>query len=1780
MACVTAWLVALLLSHGTAAPAQAAVLGFIEQQMNDGVVTGLMGGASIAISPDGLHIYAGGEDQDALAVFSRDSGTGQLTFVGSGSGVLGLSEVRGVAVSPDGAHVYTVGYQDDAIAAFERDQATGALSFIDAWKNGVDGFSSLNGPQGVTVSPDGAHVYVASDVSGSVTVFSRDAATGELTWEEAQVDETGVISTLDGAEAVVVSADGAHVYVAAQHDDAVTGFSRDAATGALTLVTAQTGFNGLGRAQSVTITPDGAHVYVAGGTDHALAVFSRDAGTGVLSFIDSYDNADPGISGLGGVEWVTTSAGGSVVYAASDVDDALVVFSRDPATGLLTFEQVLFHTDAGVSGLDGASAVVASPTGPHVYVVSKVSNSVAVFGSLCGNGVFDAGEACDDGNVDDGDCCSSTCTVEPAGAVCADDGNVCTDDKCNGVGLCLHVNNTVPCDDGLYCTVNDVCANRVCDGEARDCSGADDVCNNGVCDDTADACVPQPKADGAGCDDANACTQLDACVSGACTGTNPVVCTPLQECEEGGVCDPATGQCSTSVSADGTSCDDGNACTQVDLCQSGVCVGTAPVACSPGDQCHDSAACDPATGICLSAAPNGTPCDDGDACTQSDTCQDGACTGANPVVCTALDQCHDAGTCNPATGVCSDPSVTNGTVCDDGDACTLGDTCQAGNCVSGAPKVCTALDGCHVPGVCDPGTGVCSDPAASDGTACIDGNACTQTDTCQTGVCVGGNPVACTAIDGCHDVGVCDTGTGQCSSPASADGSTCDDGDACTQTDACQGGVCFGANPVVCVALDQCHEAGVCDPSSGQCLDPALPDGTACDDASACTLGDSCQAGACVSGAPVVCTALDACHEAGVCDPATGICSDPDAANGTVCDDGNACTQTDACQSGSCVGANPIVCTAADQCHVAGVCDPTSGVCSDPAAVDGTSCDDGSLCSQTDTCQAGACVGNNLVVCVDLDQCNPGTCDPATGSCSTPPAADGTTCEDGDACTEGETCQSGVCESGAPVVCTALDECHDAGVCDPATGVCSNPAKPDPGQLNFAVTADTYTDADMPTTPKGAVTGDPDDTSELLMVDDRPQRRIFLRFDVSGISGMPISRAIVRLQATAAANAGSDLGGEIYAVSDNSWDELTLTHDTRPSVDTVLLSSVGAVEPSEIVEFEVTAALSGGVDGLYSFAVESQSNNMATYHSKEGAEGHPELIVFIGEECDDGDICTLGDVCSSGSCAGTPVVCTASDQCHDAGTCDGVTGLCSDPIRVDGSACDDGDACTVTDTCSAGACQGADPIICAVPDSCHESICDPATGVCPAPTPKVEGAVCDDGNACTQADTCQVGICVGAAPVVCAGMDDCHEPGVCDPATGVCSNPNAADGIGCDDGNACTLTDTCFAGVCTGANPVICTASDQCRTVGACDPATGGCSQPAKANGTACDDANACTRRDICLAGSCAGLDPLTCMPPDACHASGVCSPSSGVCSTPVRADGAPCDDGNACTQADMCIAGHCAGTDPIVCTSADGCHDGGTCDPGTGTCSGPAKADGTPCDDGDVCSEGDTCVAGECLGVASPDSDGDGICDLADVCRGVPDPAQQDADRDGVGDLCQCTAPAPGRCIEGGGSAKTDCLVELNAVAPVSFNRNGTRVKSTLRCADGDPACDMDGARDGQCTFGVSLCFGNSDPRLPRCTASMVESVEVLRPNPVRSTVARSLEDALGALGVEVRRRGVVMSAASQSIGNDMCTAVIRLSTPAPKKNRRKVVRRKVRLEARDEGGRRDTDRFVLECE
>jgi uncharacterized repeat protein (TIGR01451 family) len=348
----------------------------------------LYGPFSVTVSPDGKHLYAASIGvHPALAVFSRDSSTGKLTYVemeidGVG-GVDGLHRPFSVTVSPDGKHLYAAGNDDDAVAVFSRDSTTGNLTFVGFEKDGVGGVDGLNGAHSVTVSPDGRHLYAAGVEDHAVAVFSRDSMTGVLTFVEVVMDGVGGVDGIRNARSVTVSLDGNHVYVASTGDSAAAVFSRNPTTGKLTFVEAakdgEGGVDGLFGAHSVTVSPDGNHVYAASNEDQAVAVFSRNSTTGELAFVEAIKDGEASVDGLETAYGVTVSPDGEHVYTAGASDNAVAVFSRNSTTGELTFVEVKVDSFEGVDGLRSVRAVTVSPDGKHVYAAGTNDNALAVF---------------------------------------------------------------------------------------------------------------------------------------------------------------------------------------------------------------------------------------------------------------------------------------------------------------------------------------------------------------------------------------------------------------------------------------------------------------------------------------------------------------------------------------------------------------------------------------------------------------------------------------------------------------------------------------------------------------------------------------------------------------------------------------------------------------------------------------------------------------------------------------------------------------------------------------------------------------------------------------------------------------------------------------------------------------------------------------------------------------------------------------------------------------------------------------------------------------------------------------------------------------------------------------------------------------------------------------------------------------------------------------------------------------------------------------------------------
>lgn len=316
-------------------------------------------------------------------------------------GFEGLAGARGVAVSPDGKHVYIASAGENALVALALDDTTGSLTFVEAEFDGVGLVDGLAGAQAVAVSGDGAHVYVAGEGDNALAAFSRSASTGELTFIEVEIDGTGGVDGLGGARSLALSADGAHVYVAGRSDDSVAVFSRDSGSGELTYVESHfdnaSGVDGLSNASGVAVAADGGHVYLVGQGDNSVATFSRDSGTGALVFVEALFDGVDFVEGLGNVRSVVVSGDSDHVYTSSQGDNAISVFSRNDVTGELTYVESQVDGTGDVDGLSGSRAVVASATGSFIVASGTSDDGASLFSRDSGGGTLAFEDAVFDG---------------------------------------------------------------------------------------------------------------------------------------------------------------------------------------------------------------------------------------------------------------------------------------------------------------------------------------------------------------------------------------------------------------------------------------------------------------------------------------------------------------------------------------------------------------------------------------------------------------------------------------------------------------------------------------------------------------------------------------------------------------------------------------------------------------------------------------------------------------------------------------------------------------------------------------------------------------------------------------------------------------------------------------------------------------------------------------------------------------------------------------------------------------------------------------------------------------------------------------------------------------------------------------------------------------------------------------------------------------------------------------------------------------------------------------
>ena len=337
------------------------------------------------------------------------------------------------------------------------------------------------------------------------------------------------------------------------------------------------------------------------------------------------------------------------------------------------------------------------------------------------------------------------------------------------------------------CAAHDECLGGYCvQKPAVDCSAVAGTtsCLAGQCNTSTGQCLLKALSDGNGCTSGDPCQTGGVCQAGTCK-TQPVECSTTN-CMNAS-CTPNVG-CQTIAKPDGTLCDDGNACTFPDTCQGGYCQIGQVSSCDDANGCTADS-CQPQTGCRHEPYPTGYACDDSDPCTSPGQCLGGECT-VSP--------------------------LGNGALCDDGNLCTSGTTCQGGQCQGGAPTVCP-----------DPGEGPCYV------------NVCVPAQGCQTQAL--GSGEACTPVsDPCGATGYCSQGA--ClTSTSKPDGSDCTTQDCIVRQ--CQKGGCnivsYLPTGSLCRLNLKCTYDGKCVNEQGQCGYQGPLGPVDCDDGDPCT-SDTC----------------------------------------------------------------------------------------------------------------------------------------------------------------------------------------------------------------------------------------------------------------------------------------------------------------------------------------------------------------------------------------------------------------------------------------------------------------------------------------------------------------------------------------------------------------------------------------------------------------------------------------------------------------------------------------------------------------------------------------------------------------------------------------------------------------------------------------------------------------------------------------------------------------------------------------------------------------------------
>jgi len=293
----------------------------------------------VAIRPGGNFLYAvneadgsGPTKAGSISAYARNPKTGALTPINEKSS-FGRAPCH-ISIDKTGRWAIISNYGAGwLVYAIQPNGSLGplvdSLSFSGKGPNKVR--QEKSHVHSATISADNRFVYIADLGTDQLHCYNLNAQTGKLT-----PNKTPVMSLQPGSgpRHFAIHPSGRFAYLAEELTSSVAVFSRDPQTGSLTLMQDRVAslpadFKGENTHADIHTDPAGRHLYVSNRGHNSLSIFTI-AANGTIKLIGQQP-----IKGEKPRNFMIHPSGAYVLVANQDTDN-IVVFRRDPKTGLLT----------------------------------------------------------------------------------------------------------------------------------------------------------------------------------------------------------------------------------------------------------------------------------------------------------------------------------------------------------------------------------------------------------------------------------------------------------------------------------------------------------------------------------------------------------------------------------------------------------------------------------------------------------------------------------------------------------------------------------------------------------------------------------------------------------------------------------------------------------------------------------------------------------------------------------------------------------------------------------------------------------------------------------------------------------------------------------------------------------------------------------------------------------------------------------------------------------------------------------------------------------------------------------------------------------------------------------------------------------------------------------------------------------------------------------------------------------------------------------------------------